>query len=130
MSRPLMTAWATVSHIQCPLSEVRAPSQRPTFTNFGKSSALAKYIAPIDLKSLERTCRECCRDFRSAVPGSTGLLGFHQRCAGIFLREDTGEIAVLPLHADRMTVNVLAVGSEFDLSAGRHGGVTGGYVER
>src|SRR5271169_2727914 len=77
MSRPLMTAWATVSHIW-----------------------------------LDR------------------LLGFHQRCAGIFLREDAGEVAVLPLHPDRVSVNVLAVGPELDLSARRHGRVSGRDVER
>src|SRR5450432_3296483 len=77
MSRPLMTAWATVSHIW-----------------------------------LDRVLR------------------FQERRAGIFLGKDTGEIAVLPLHADRAAVNVLAVRTELDLAARRHRRIAGGDVER
>src|SRR6185437_11534775 len=77
MSRPLMTAWATVSNI-----------------------------------------------------AATALLRLDHRSAGKFLREDAGEIAVLPLHADRAAVDVLAVGPEFYFAAGRHRGIAGGDVER
>src|SRR5258707_15341669 len=77
MSRPLMTAWATVSHIW-----------------------------------LDR------------------LLDFQQRLAGVFLREHTGEIAVLPLHPDRAAVDVLAVRPEFHFSARRHRRVAFGDIER
>src|SRR5689334_18535132 len=77
MSRPLMTAWATVSHIWI-----------------------------------------------------NRLLGFHQRGPRVFLRKDAGEIAVLPLHPDRVTVDVLPVRPDLDPSAGRHRGVTGGDIER
>src|SRR5271155_1945531 len=77
MSRPLMTAWTTVSSI-----------------------------------------------------GSDRRSGFQQRRAGVFLGEDAGEVAVLPLHADRAAVDVLAVGTEFHLAAGRHRGITRGDVER
>src|ERR1700750_544180 len=75
MSRPLMTAWASVSHM------------------------------PVCLE-------------------------FQQRCAGVFLRKHAGEIAVLPLHADRSAVDVLAIGSESNLAARRHRGVAGGDIER
>src|SRR5450755_1228119 len=77
MSRPLMTAWATVSHIW------------------------------LDRRS-----------------------GFHQWGAGIVLREHAGEITILPLHADRAAVDVLAVGSEFHLATRRHRRIAGGDVER
>src|SRR6202035_6030636 len=77
MSRPLMTAWATVSHIW------------------------------LDRRS-----------------------GFQERLARVFLREHAGEIAVLPLHADRAAVDVLAVGSEFYLSARRHRRIARRNVER
>src|SRR5690242_20728829 len=76
MSRPLMTAWATVSHIWI-----------------------------------------------------NRLLGFHQRGPRVFLRKDAGKIAVLPLHADRVTIDVLAVGSDLYPAAGRHGGITGGDIQ-
>src|ERR1700675_2444978 len=75
MSRPLMTAWATVSSIASDRS------------------------------------------------------GFQQRRALVFLREDARQIAVLPLHPDRMAVDILAVGSEFHLAARTHRGVTRGNVE-
>src|SRR5580698_9810298 len=77
MSRPLMTAWATVSHIW-----------------------------------LDRCS------------------GLQERLAGVFLGEHAGEVAVLPLHADRAAVDVLAVGSEFYFSARRHRGIARGDVER
>src|SRR5882672_11845723 len=77
MSRPLMTAWASVSYIE------------------------------LD-------------------PAS----GFHQRRAGIFLREYAREVTILPLHADRAAVDILAVGAELDLAAGRHRRIAGGNVER
>src|SRR5664279_4080618 len=77
MSRPLMTAWATVSHIW-----------------------------------LDR------------------VLGFQERRAGIVLGKDAGEIAVLPLYADRPAIDVLAVGAELYLSARRHRRIAGGDVER
>src|SRR5258708_19697302 len=77
MSRPLITAWATVSNI---------------------------YI--------------------------DRLSGFHQRCAGVFLREDAGQIAVLPLHADRAAVHVLAVRSELYFSARRHCREARGDIDR
>src|SRR6185437_5537899 len=77
MSRPLMTAWATVSNI-----------------------------------------------------AATALLRLDHRRAGKFLGENAGEVAVLPLHADRAAVDVLAVGTEFYLAARRHCCVTGGDVER
>src|SRR5580698_3775604 len=77
MSRPLMTAWTTVSNIV-----------------------------------------------------ATALLGLDHRGAGKFLRENAGEVAVLPLHADRAAVDVLAVGTELDLAARRHRGIAGGDVER
>src|SRR5437899_11113335 len=76
MSRPLMTAWATVSHVS-----------------------------------------------------STGS-GFHDRRARVRFGEDAGEIAILPLHPDRMAVNVLAVGPEFDFSAWRHRRVAGRHIQR
>src|ERR1700757_1230322 len=78
MSRPLMTAWTTVSSIR------RGP-------------------------------------FES---------GFQQRRASIFLREYARTVAVLPLHAKRPAVDILAVGSELDLAAGRHRRKAGGDVER
>src|SRR6516162_5790124 len=56
--------------------------------------------------------------------------GFDQLGAGFVLGKDGGQIAMLPLHADRMGVNVLAVGTEFHLAAGAHCGVTGRDVER
>src|ERR1700676_1107987 len=77
MSRPLMTAWATVSHIW-----------------------------------LDRR------------------LSFQQRLAGVFLREPAGEIAVLPLHADRAAVDVLAVGTEFYLAARCHRRIARRDIER
>src|SRR4030081_2796194 len=77
MSRPLITAWASVSHIEL-----------------------------------------------------TAVLSFHQRRTLVFVREDAGKIAVLPLHPDRMAVDVLAVGTELDLSAGRHRGIARGNIER
>src|SRR5665213_4519316 len=77
MSRPLITAWATVSHIW------------------------------LDRRS-----------------------GFQERLAGVVLRENTGEVAVLPLHAERAAVDILAVGTELDLAAGRHRSIAGGDVER
>src|ERR1700694_3429574 len=60
----------------------------------------------------------------------TRLLSFHQRRAGVFLRKDAGQIAILPLYADRVAVNILAVGSELHFSARRHRRVTGGDIER
>src|SRR5580704_17057929 len=77
MSRPLMTAWATVSSI--------------------------------------------ASDRRS---------GFQERLAGVFLGEDAGKIAVLPLHAEWPAVDVLAVGPELHFSARRHRGIARGDVER
>src|ERR1700692_2983662 len=77
MSRPLITAWASVSHIEL-----------------------------------------------------TAALSFHQRRALVFVREDAGEIAVLPLHPDRMAVDVLAVGTELHLSAGRHRVIAPRNIER
>src|SRR3979490_801106 len=76
MSRPLMTAWATVSHID---------PDRPS--------------------------------------------DFHQRLAGVFFREDAGEIAALPLHPNGAAVDILAVGPELDLAARRHRRIAGGDVE-
>src|SRR6267142_5682143 len=76
MSRPLMTAWVTVSSIVRPAA-----------------------------------------------------LGFHQRRAGVFLREDAGEIAVLPLHADGPAVDVLAVRAKLHLATRGHRGDSGGDVE-
>src|SRR6185437_12366577 len=61
---------------------------------------------------------------------ATALLRLDHRGAGKFLREDAGEVAVLPLHADRAAVDVLAVGAEFYLAARRHRRVAGGDVER
>src|SRR5665213_4412013 len=75
MSRPLMTAWATVSHIW-----------------------------------LDRS------------------LHLQQWLAGVFLRENAGEVAVLPLHADRAAIDVLAVRSELDLAARRHRRVSRGCL--
>src|SRR3984885_9468235 len=77
MSRPLMTAWATVSNMR-----------------FARVS------------------------------------GFQQRCALVFFREDAREISVLPLHPDRMGVDVLAVGPELDLAARTHRGKPRRHVER
>src|ERR1700730_14387565 len=77
MSRPLMTAWATVSHI----------SKQP-------------------------------------------VLRFHQRLAGGFLRKHAGQSAILPLHADRVTINVLAVRPELYLAARRHRRIARGDIER
>src|SRR5580704_12169292 len=56
--------------------------------------------------------------------------GFQQRRALVFVRIDAREIAVLPLHPDRMAVDVLAVGSELHLAARTHRGIARGYVER
>ena len=56
----------------------------PTFTNFGKSRALANLlilVPLIDLKSLKGTRRLRCRDFRSAVLAAALLLTFQ---AGAF----------------------------------------------
>src|SRR6202012_1299051 len=61
------------------------------------------------------------------VPPVSGL---EQRRARVFLGEDAGEVAVLPLHADRAAVDVLAVGTELHLAARRHRGIAGGDVER
>src|ERR1700730_4935188 len=55
---------------------------------------------------------------------------FHQRGAGVFLREYAGEIAVLPLDADGAAVDVLAVGPELHLAARRHRRKARGEVER
>src|SRR5258708_9053910 len=77
MSRPLMTAWATVSNIA-----------------WARAS------------------------------------GLDHRGAGKFLGEDAGEVAVLPLHADRAAVDVLAVGTELHLAARRHRRIAGGDVKR
>src|SRR6185312_277236 len=57
-------------------------------------------------------------------------LALDQRRARVFLREDAGEVAVLPLHADRTAVDVLPVGAELDLAAGRHRRVARRDVER
>src|ERR1700730_192401 len=57
-------------------------------------------------------------------------LELQDRCAGVFLRKHAGEIAVLPLHADRPAVDVLAIGAEFDVRARSHRGVAGGDIER
>src|SRR3984893_13012261 len=56
--------------------------------------------------------------------------GFHQRSAGVFLREYAGEITVLPLHADGAAVDVLAIGPELHLAARRHRRKARGEVER
>src|SRR5215469_11492239 len=56
--------------------------------------------------------------------------GFEQRRAGIRLWEHARQVAVLPLHADRVGVDVLAVGAEFDLAARTHGSKAGGHIER
>src|ERR1700726_1554672 len=77
MSRPLMTAWTTVSSI--------------------------------------------ASDRRS---------GFQERLAGVFLWEDAGGIAGLPLHAERPAVYVPAVGPEFHSAARRHRRIARGDVER
>src|ERR1700747_3822639 len=58
------------------------------------------------------------------------VLCFDQLGAGFFLGKDGREIAVLPLYADRMGVNVLAVGTEFHLAAGTHRGITIRDVKR
>ena len=52
------------------------------------------------------------------------------RRAGVFLREDAGEIAVLPLHADGTAIDVFAIRAELDLAARCHRGIAGGDVER
>src|ERR1019366_2423164 len=56
-------------------------------------------------------------------------LGLHQRGAGIFLWKYTCQIAVLPLHADRVGGDVLAVRAEFNFSAGPHRRVSRRDVE-
>src|SRR5581483_2696678 len=56
-------------------------------------------------------------------------LRFQQRLARILFGEDRGEIAILPLHADRMRVDVLAVRAELHLSAGTHRRIARGNVE-
>src|SRR6476646_162164 len=76
MSRPLMTAWATISSI-------------------------ALYDAS----------------------------GFHQRRASVRLREDACQIAVLPLHPDRIAVDVFAIRPELHFPAGGHRCVTRRDVE-
>src|SRR6476469_6167465 len=57
-------------------------------------------------------------------------LRLHQRRTGVFLREDARQVAFLPLHADRVAINVLAVGTELHFSARRHCGIAGRHVER
>src|SRR5664279_3336139 len=52
--------------------------------------------------------------------GPSTALGLHQRCAGIFLWKYTSQIAVLPLHADRVGVDVLAVRTKLHFSAWPH----------
>src|SRR5439155_454074 len=54
----------------------------------------------------------------------------HQRRARLVGGKDAGEVALLPLHADRMAMDVLAVGPELDLAARTHRGIAGGNVER
>src|ERR1700751_2769233 len=76
MSRPLMTAWTTVSSI-------------------------------------------------AVLPGSA----LDQRRAGLVLREDAGEIAVLPLHPDGPAIDVFAVRPELHLAARRHCRKAGGHIE-
>src|SRR4029078_27756 len=76
MSRPLMTAWATISSI-------------------------ALYDAS----------------------------GFDQRRTSVRFREDACQIAVLPLHPDRIAVDVLAIRPELHLAAGGHRCVTRRDVE-
>src|SRR6202163_5141538 len=66
----------------------------------------------------------------ASVSNMSVRLEFQERCAGVFLRKHAGEIAVLPLNADRSAVDVLAIGAEFDLAARRHRGVAGGDIER
>src|SRR5262245_20704019 len=56
--------------------------------------------------------------------------GLQQRGAGVVLGEDAGERGVLPLHADRPAVDVLAVGAELHLTARRLRGKARGDVER
>src|SRR4051812_44133577 len=75
MSRPLMTAWATVSHMR-----------------------------------------------------STGS-GFHDRRARVRLGEDAGEIAVLPLDANGVAIDVLPIWSELDLSTRCHRRIARGHIE-
>src|ERR1700749_1596211 len=62
--------------------------------------------------------------------GLSAASGLEQRGARVFLREDADEIGVLPLHANRLAVDVLAVGAELYLATGRHRGVAGGDIER
>ena len=65
----------------CPLSEVRAPLQRPPFTNFGKPWALENLLVPVPPCRSEvpdRTRRLPCRDFRSAVLAGLSTAFSHQ----------------------------------------------------
>src|SRR4029077_21157482 len=62
--------------------------------------------------------------------GRAGLSAFHERRARVVFGKHRRQIAVLPLHPDRMGVDVLAVGAEFDFAAGTHRGVALRYVER
>src|ERR1700686_833376 len=62
--------------------------------------------------------------------GRVTALGFHQRRARVFLGKYGREVAVLPLDPDRMSVDVLAVGTEFNFPARTHRGVARGDVER
>src|SRR5437764_84107 len=64
----------------------------------------------------------------SSIP--RGALALDQRGAGILFREHAGEITILPLHADGMTVDVLAVRPELHLATRAHRGITRGDIER
>src|ERR1700757_3771498 len=52
-----------------------------------------------------------------------------QRSACVFLGKNRRKIAMLPLHPDRMRVDVLAVRAELDLPAGTHRRIAGGNIE-
>src|SRR5271156_1790970 len=51
------------------------------------------------------------------------MLYLYQRGASVFLGEHGREIGVLPLHADRMGIDVLALGTEFHAPTGAHRGI-------
>src|SRR5437588_6021067 len=62
--------------------------------------------------------------------GRYGVLSFRQRRAGVLFRKYAGEIAVLPLHADGVAVDVLAVGAKLHLAPGTHRGIARRDIER
>src|SRR5258706_16265740 len=57
-------------------------------------------------------------------------LRLQQRRAGVFLRKHAGKVPFLPLHADRMAVDVLPVRTELHPSARGHRRVAIRHVQR